>query len=162
MLYLILALSLTFCSVPVTAQSSFENVTIKATHVRGGVYMLEGRGGNIGVSIGADGIMLIDDQFAPLAEKIEQALAEIGGGELRFVLNTHWHRDHTGGNEVFGESATIIAHENVRKRLTTDQTSFGELIPAKPKQAWPVITLKQSLSVHFNGEEIEAIHYPHG
>lgn len=149
-------------SAQLTAAQDFDAVEIKATHVRGNIYMLEGSGGNIGVSIGADGILMVDDQFAPLAEKIEQALTDLGGGKLHFLLNTHWHGDHTGGNEIFGKSTTIIAHENVRARLTTEQTSFGRTIPAKSKDGWPVITLDKSLSIHFNGETIEVIHYPHG
>ena len=155
-LYIMLA------SAQLTAAQDFDAVEIKATHVRGNIYMLEGSGGNIGVSIGADGILMVDDQFAPLAEKIKKALTDLGGGKLHFLLNTHWHGDHTGGNEIFGKSTTIIAHENVRARLTTEQTSFGRTIPAKSKDGWPVITLDKSLSIHFNGENIEVIHYPHG
>lgn len=131
-------------------QSDFDNVEIKATHVAGNIYMLEGAGGNIGVSIGKDGVLLVDDQFAPLADKIRAAIAGIAKGDLKFILNTHHHGDHTGGNPVFGPEATIIAHENVRKRLAD-----------KPKKGWPVITFESSLSVHFNGEEIKAIHFEH-
>ena len=136
---------------PAMAQRDFSKVEIKATHVRGNIYMLNGTGGNIGASVGADGILIVDDKFAPLADKIRAALSDIGGGELKFILNTHFHGDHTGGNEVFGPEAPIIAHSNVTKRLMT-----------KPKEAWPVITFDESLSVHFNGEEIKVIHFPHG
>ena len=132
---------------PAMAQRDFSKVEIKTTHVRGNIYMLNGTGGNIGASVGADGILIVDDKFAPLADKIRAALSDIGGGELKFILNTHFH----GGNEVFGPEAPIIAHSNVRKRLMT-----------KPKEAWPVITFDESLSVHFNGEEIKVIHFPHG
>ena len=145
-------------------QRDFSQVQIKVTKVAGNVYMLEGSGGNIGVSVGADGILIVDDQFAPLADKIKAALKGLGGGKLRFILNTHWHGDHTGGNVVFGPEATIIAHDNVRKRLATEQKSevFKSTTPASPKEALPVITFDQSLSVHFNGEDIRAIHFPHG
>lgn len=142
----------------------FSKVEIKATKVAGNVYMLEGSGGNIGVSVGPDGILIVDDQFAPLADKIKAALKTLGEGKLKFVLNTHWHGDHTGGNVVFGPDAPIIAHDNVRKRLATEQKSevFKNTTPASPKEALPVITFDQSLSVHFNGEEIRVIHFPHG
>jgi glyoxylase-like metal-dependent hydrolase (beta-lactamase superfamily II) len=145
-------------------QQDFSKVQIKATKVAGNVYMLEGAGGNIGVSVGPDGILIVDDQFAPLADKIRAALKELGQGKLRFILNTHWHGDHTGGNIAFGPEAPIIAHDNVRKRLATEQRSevFKSTTPASPKEALPVITFDQSLAVHFNGEEIRAIHYPKG
>jgi len=142
----------------------FSKVEIKVTKVAGNVYMLEGSGGNIGVSVGPDGILIVDDQFAPLADKIKAALKTLGEGKLKFVLNTHWHGDHTGGNVAFGPEAPIIAHDNVRKRLATEQKSefFKRTTPASPKEALPVITFDQSLSVHFNGEEIRVIHFPHG
>jgi cyclase len=146
------------------AQQDFSKVEIKATKVAGNVYMLQGAGGNIGVSVGADGILIVDDQFAPLADKIKAALKTLGDGKLKFILNTHWHGDHTGGNVVFGPDAPIIAQTNVRKRLATEQKSefFKNTTPASPKEALPVITFDESLSVHFNGEEIRVIHYPQG
>jgi cyclase len=151
-------------AISVNAQTDFSKVEIKSTKVNGNVYMLEGSGGNIGVSVGPDGILIVDDQFAPLADKIRAALKGLGDGKLRFILNTHWHGDHTGGNVVFGPEAPIIAHDNVRKRLATEQKSelFKRTTPASPKEALPVITFDQALSVHFNGEEIRAIHFPHG
>lgn len=144
-----------------TAQQDFSKVEMKATRVAGNIYMLEGAGGNIGVSVGSDGILIVDDQFAPLAEKIRAALKDLSAGQLKFILNTHWHGDHTGSNKVFGPEATIIAHTNVRKRLMTEQQIFGRAVPPEPKEAWPVITFDASLSVHFNGEEIKVIHFPH-
>jgi len=146
------------------AQTDFSKVQMKATKVAGNVYMLEGAGGNIGVSVGDDGLLIVDDQFAPLADKIRAALKGIADKKLKFILNTHWHGDHTGGNVVFGPEATIIAHDNVRKRLATEQKStvFNTTTPPSPKEALPVITFDQSLSVHFNGEDIRAIHFPHG
>jgi cyclase len=154
------------CVLPVAAaaQTDLSKVEIKATKVSGNVYMLEGAGGNIGVSVGTDGILIVDDQFAPLADKIRAALKGLNQGKLRFILNTHWHGDHTGSNAQFGPEATIIAHDNVRKRLSTEQKIpfFKSTVPASPKEALPVITFDNSLSVHFNGEDIRAIHYPNG
>ena len=135
-----------------SAQQDFSNVEIKATHVAGNVYMLTGSGGNIGVSVGPDGILIVDDQFAPLAPKIEAALKQLNPGKLKFVLNTHYHGDHTGGNKHFGQQAHIIAHTNVRKRLG------GK--PGDSKPELPVITFDDSLSVWFNGEEIKLAHVP--
>lgn len=145
-------------------QTDWSKVQIKTTKVAGNVYLLEGAGGNIGVSVGEDGILIVDDQFAPLADKIRASLKMLGQGKLRFILNTHWHGDHTGGNAAFGPEGTIIAHDNVRKRLASEQYSafFKSKTPASPKEALPVITFDQSLSVHFNGEEIRAIHFPNG
>ena len=152
-------------AISVAAQTDFSKVEIKVTKVAGNVYMLEGAGGNIGVSVGDDGILIVDDQYAPMADKIRASLKEIGADKkLRFILNTHWHGDHTGGNVVFGPEAPIIAHDNVRKRMATEQKSefFKRTTPAAPKEALPVVTFNQNLTVHFNGEEIRAIHYPHG
>ncbi|MBS1788758.1 MAG: MBL fold metallo-hydrolase [Acidobacteria bacterium] len=140
----------------------FSKVEMKATHVAGNIWMLEGSGGNIGVSVGPDGLLIVDDQFAPLADKIKAALKGLGDGKLKFVINTHWHGDHTGGNPVFGVDSTIIAHTNVRKRLNSTNTVMNQTVPPAPKAALPVITFDESLSVHFNGEEIKAIHYPNG
>lgn len=162
--FFVLAGLVCFCATTSYAQQDFSKVVVKATKVAGSVHMLEGSGGNIGVSVGPDGILIVDDQFAPLADKIKAALKTLGEGKLKFVLNTHWHGDHTGGNVVFGPEAPIIAHDNVRKRLATEQKSevFKRTTPASPKEALPVITFGQSLSVHFNGEEIRVIHFPHG
>ncbi|MGI8733402.1 MAG: MBL fold metallo-hydrolase [Pyrinomonadaceae bacterium] len=156
----ILILSSTLCAYA----QDFSKVEISASKIAGNIYMLQGQGGNIGVSVGADGILIVDDQFAPLADKIKQALKNLGQGKLKFVLNTHWHGDHTGGNVVFGPEAPIIAHDNVRRRLATEQKSefWKRTTPASPKEALPVITFAKSLSVHFNGEEIKVIHFPQG
>lgn len=120
--------------------------------VAGNIHMLEGSGGNIGVSAGEDGILIVDDKFEKDEAKIRELLKGINPGPLKFVLNTHFHGDHTGGNAAFGNEAVIIAHENVRGRLGTD----------KPKEALPVVTYEDKVSVHFNGEEIEIIHLPAG
>jgi glyoxylase-like metal-dependent hydrolase (beta-lactamase superfamily II) len=153
-----------FAAVAQAQQPDYSKVQIKATKVAGNVYMLEGAGGNIGVSIGDDGLLIVDDQFAPLADKIRAALKGIADKKLHFILNTHWHGDHTGGNVSFGPEATIIAHDNVRKRLSTEQKStvFNRTTPPSPKEALPVITFDKTLTVHFNGEEIRAIHFPQG
>ena len=136
------------------AQQDFSDVRIKATQVSKNIYMLTGSGGNIGVSAGADGLLIVDDQFAPLAERIAAALKELNPGQLKFVLNTHFHGDHTGGNPFFGREAPIIAQENVRKRLG------GK--PGESKPGLPVVTYENGLSLHFNGEEIKVVHLPPG
>ncbi len=155
------SLLLLLCSVG-AAQRDFSKVKIKTTHVAGPIYMLEGSGGNIGVSAGEDGVLIVDDQFAPLAEKIRAALAKIDKGDLQFVLNTHWHGDHVGGNVEFGREASIVAHTNVRRRLSTGQKLFDRTVEPLPKHGLPVITFDDSLSIHFNGEEIHVLHFPHG
>ena len=152
-----LILSLVCCAFGLSqalAQRDFANVEIKVKPVSQNIYMLEGAGGNIGVSVGSDGILIVDNQFAPLAVKIAAALRKLDPGKLKFVLNTHWHGDHTGGNAFFGSDAHIVAHTNVRKRLADSKDT--------KKEALPVITFDHSLSVHFNGEEIKVIHLPPG
>lgn len=147
----------------------FDKVQIKVTQVSGNVYMLAGAGGNIGASIGEDGIVIVDDQFAPLAEKIRAALHGIGVTDkpVRFVINTHYHGDHAGGNLPFSETSTIIAQDNVRKRLEAGSAAGNggsvrmENKPA-PKGALPIITFGQDLTVHLNGEDIRALHFPSG
>jgi cyclase len=143
-------------------QDDLSKVEIKTTKVAGNVYMLEGAGGNIGVSAGADGVLIVDDQFAPLAEKIRAAFKPLGTGRLRFVLNTHYHGDHTGSNAAFGAEAPIVAHANVRKRLASGARVLGQEVKPAPKEALPVITYDTTVSVHFNGEEIRVVHYPAG
>lgn len=140
----------------------FDKVQIKPAKVAGSVYVLYGQGGNIGVSAGPDGILIIDDQFAPLAPKIKAALKGIQDAPLKWILNTHFHFDHTGGNAIFGKEAPIIAHENVRTRLEAGASTLGVVSPPAPVSALPVITFKDSVSVHFNGEEIRAVHYANG
>ncbi|WP_437923934.1 MBL fold metallo-hydrolase [Sorangium sp. So ce291] len=153
---------------PPAADDQFAKVEIKVEKVAGAVYMLEGSGGNIAVSVGDDGIVIVDDQFAPLAPKIKAALKGITDRPVRFVLNTHWHFDHTGGNAIFGAGAPIVAHENVRKRLVSGgpKATVGDktidAIPPAPKEALPVLTFQDKVSIHVNGEEIRAIHIPSG
>jgi cyclase len=150
-------------SPPKPADDSMADVTIKTTQVAGHIYMLEGRGGNIGVSAGEDGVVLIDDQFAPLAPKILEAVRVLGKGEPEYVVNTHWHGDHAGGNPELGAKASIVAHENVRKRLSTEQKrGDGEVVEPMPAVGLPVVTYQQSASLHMNGEEIRLLHFPRG
>ncbi len=138
------------------AQRDFSAVEIRSTRLTDSVYMLEGSGGNIGVSVGPDGVLIVDDQFAPLAEKIRAAIGELGGGAPTFVLNTHYHGDHTGGNAYFGEEGVIVAHRNVRKRLAARRVNDRPL----PEAALPEITFDGGLSIHFNGEELRVVHFP--
>ena len=139
-----------------------QETVIKTEKVAGNVYVLFGQGGNIGVSVGKDGILMIDDQFINLADKIKAALKELGSEKPRFLFNTHWHGDHTGGNTVFGADSIIIAQTNVRKRLSTTVKLGEREFKALPPVGLPMITYDQSLSIHFNGEEVRAVHYPRG
>jgi len=136
-----------------SAQASRE-VDVTTTHLRGPIYMLEGNGGNVGVSIGPDGVLIIDDQYEAMAGKLRAALDDLSDAKLQFLLNTHHHFDHTGGNHIFGEEALIVAHSNVRTRLMAGKNHN--------KAALPVITFDDSMSLHFNGEEIRLKHYPNG
>ena len=151
------------CAAGARAQMNidFDKVEIKVHKVAGSVAMLEGAGGNIGVSTGDDGVIIIDDQFAPLTQKIKAALATLSKQPVKFVLNTHWHGDHTGGNKDMGEAgALIIAHENVYKRMSTEQVNdfFKRTTPASPKGALPVVTFNDRVTFRLNGDEIHAIH----
>ena len=151
-------------------EQDFSKVQIKVTKVSGNIYMLEGAGGNIAASVGEDGIVIVDDQFAPLADKIQAALKDLGitNKPVRFVINTHYHGDHTGGNEPFNNAgSTVIAHDNVRKRLETGGTAGngGSLkmdVKPSPKAALPIITFEHDVTVHLNGEDIRALHFPSG
>jgi glyoxylase-like metal-dependent hydrolase (beta-lactamase superfamily II) len=138
-----------------------QDVVIKTEKVAGNVYVLFGQGGNIGVSVGKDGILMIDDQFERIADKIKAALRELGSDKPRFLFNTHWHGDHTGGNTVFGADSIIIAHQNVRARLLTPNSGGREFKPLAPP-GLPMITYSEGLSIYFNGEEVRAVHFPSG
>ncbi len=140
----------------------FSKVQIKVTKISGTVYMLQGAGGNIGVSVGDDGIVIIDDQYAPLADKIRAALKGITDKPVRFVINTHWHGDHVGGNAYFQKQGPIIAQENVRERMQKGARVLGRDVPPSPKDALPIVTFNDRDTVHLNGEDIRAIHFPHG
>ncbi len=145
-------------SASVCAQN-FDKVEIKPEQLAPGVAMLTGSGGNIGVSYGEDGTVLIDDQFAPLTPKIQTAITALGAGPVKYLINTHWHGDHSGGNENFGKAGAIImAHDNVRVRMAAPQTRGGRTTPASPKVALPVITYADGVKLHLNGEEVQIIH----
>lgn len=147
----------------------FEAVEITTRHVRGNIYALFGLGGNIGVSVGEDGIFLIDDQFAPLTPKILAAIRKIDAGAwndkpIRFVINTHWHQDHVDGNEnMAGLGAAIIAHDNARARLAAGlkYEEFGVVVPPAATNALPILTFSSEMSLHLNGAEARIIHIPH-
>lgn len=139
-----------------------QDVTVKTTKVSGNVYMLQGRGGNVGAVVGPEGILIVDDDYRDVAPKLAAALKELGSEKLRFVLNTHWHGDHTQGNELFGKDSTIVAHINVRKRLLAPPVVFGRTTPPYPSFALPIVTYSESMSIHLNGEEIRLVHYPNG
>lgn len=144
-----------------TIAQNFDTVQIKTIKLTDAIYMLQGSGGNIGVLIGKDGIVLIDDQFAPLSEKIKSALKILSDKPVRFIINTHFHADHTGGNENFGgEGAIIVAQENSRLRMTTDQfiSVFNSQIKALPYDALPKVTFTESVTLHLNGETLQVFH----
>jgi cyclase len=150
-------------------QTDYSKVEIKVTQVSGNIYLLQGSGGNIAASVGDDGILIVDDEFAPLADKIRAALKNIGvsAKPVRFVINTHYHGDHTNGNLPFGESgAIIIAQDNLRKHLEEGASggstpSMHNVMPPQPKAALPIITFDHDLTVHLNGDDIHAVHFPH-
>jgi cyclase len=155
-------------SLAVAQDQDFSKIQMKVTKVAGNVYMLEGGdAGNIGASVGDDGIVIVDDQYAPLAEKIQAALKGITDKPVRFIINTHYHDDHTGGNAYFQKQAPIIAQDNVRKRLETGGPAGngGSVhFDAKPaaKEALPIITFDHDVTVHLNGEDIRALFFPAG
>jgi glyoxylase-like metal-dependent hydrolase (beta-lactamase superfamily II) len=145
----------------------FSKVEIKISKVGGNVYLLKGAGGNIGFSAGDDGIVLVDDQFAPLAHKIKAALKAITDKPVRFVINTHYHFDHTDGNASFQKDAPVIAHDNVRKRLKSggkpgNLSSVKQELNPAAKEALPILTFSQDVTIHLNGEDIHVLHYPSG
>ncbi len=148
---------------PVQAGPDWEKVEIKAIPVTEGIYMLMGEGGNIGLSVGEDGTFVIDDQYAPLSEKIIAAIKGVAGQVPKFLVNTHWHGDHAGGNENFGNAGSIlVAQDNVRKSLKVEKTIelFHMHKPPSPKAALPVITFDQQMSLHLNGNDIRLTHVP--
>jgi len=149
--------------VPAAGQApNMDAVRIRVERVAPGVAVLFGRGGNIGLSYGSDGNILIDDQYAPLTERILAAIREVDPDPIRFVINTHWHGDHTGGNENVGRTgAVIVAHDNVRRRMSMDQIVRGEAVPPSPAGALPVVTFSQGVTFHLNGDDIRVVHVEH-
>jgi cyclase len=166
----VFAATVMFLHLVYAQQQDFSKVQIKVTKVSGNIYMLEGEGGNIAASVGEDGIVIVDDQFAPLADKIQAALKNLGITDkpVRFVINTHYHGDHTGGNAPFANGgSTVIAQDNVRKRMESGGTagngsSIKMDVPPAPKAALPIITFDHDVTVHLNGEDIRALHFPAG
>jgi cyclase len=144
------------------ARQDWSRVEVRTVRAAGNVSMLTGAGGNVGVSAGPDGILIVDDQYPPMADKIRAALKGLGAGRLKFVLNTHWHGDHTGGNAAFGPESTIIAHANVRRRMGVESRVLGGAVPPSPREALPVITFDTVVQIHFNGEEVRVLHFPAG
>jgi len=156
-------LALALASTTVLAQQDFSKVEIKSEKLSEGLHVLMGAGGNIGVSAGPDGVLLIDDQYAPLTPRIRAAVALLSDKPIKFVLNTHWHGDHVGGNQSLGENgALIVAHENVRKRMSTEQfiEKFKQKVAPSPATALPVVTFTDSVTLNLNGEEIVGVHVP--
>ena len=159
---LLAALSLAASPLLASAQQDFSKVEIKTTALRDGTHMLTGAGGNIVASAGSDGVFIIDDQFAPLAGKIRAAVAKLSDKPIRFVVNTHWHGDHTGGNEELGKAgAVILAHDNVRKRMSVGQLLLGNMVAPAPGAALPVVTFAADLSLHLNGDKVKVQHVAH-
>ena len=143
------------------AQVNYDTVQVRAVQLGTGLHVLFGAGGNIGVSTGIDGTFIVDDQFAPLTPKITAAVRTLSDKPVRFVVNTHWHGDHTGGNENLGNAgAVIVAHDNVRKRMSTEQfmAAFNQRVPAAPHAAIPVITFAESVTFHLNDDSIRVVH----
>lgn len=159
---MVIAILLSFLTTTFS-QDGFDKVEIKTEKLTDNIYVLFGAGGNIAILTGEDGVFMIDDQFAPLSEKISAAIAKISDQPVKYLLNTHWHGDHTGGNENFAKKgATILAHKNVRKRLTQGLTRSPEAVtPPSPEIALPVITFSDDLSLYLNGEDILAMHVHH-
>ena len=148
---------------PAAAQQDFSKVEVKAEKLAPTVWMLTGAGGNLGLSAGEDAVFLVDDLYAPLTERITAAIAQVSPKPVRFVLNTHWHGDHVGGNEKLGRAgAVIVAHDNTRKRLSTEQflEMWRATVKPLPKAGLPVITFSRDTTFHLNGEEIRAFHVP--
>jgi cyclase len=164
---LLFTCTLTACTRAAAQDQDFSKVQIKVTKVAGNVYMLQGAGGNIGASVGDDGIVVVDDQYAPLADKIQAALKGITDKPVRFIINTHYHEDHTGGNAYFQKQAPIIAQDNVRKRLESGGSAGNGgavhfAAKPQPKEALPIITFDHDVTVHLNGEDIRALFFPAG
>jgi len=158
-----MALIMVGLAAPVWAQQDFSQVQIETVEVADGIYMLIGAGGNIGLSVGDDGAFVIDDQYAPLSDKIMAAIDAVTDADVNFLVNTHYHGDHTGGNEAFGAAgAIIVAHDNVRARMSTDQfrAIFNQEIPASAPGALPIVTFSDEMTFHWNGDTIRVIHVP--
>ncbi len=158
---LVLALVLVAGALP--AQTNYDTVQVRPSALGRGVHVLFGAGGNIGVSVGDDAVFVIDDQFAPLTPKIIAAIRTLSDKPVKFIVNTHWHFDHTGGNENFGKAgAIIVAHDNVRKRMSTEQfmAAMNRREPPSPKAALPVVTFNDGVTFHINNDSLIVTHVP--
>jgi len=147
------------------SQANFDTVQVRPQKITDKVYLLKGAGGNIGLLTGGDGLLMIDDQFAPLSDKIAAAIKSIDPGQIRFLLNTHIHGDHTGGNENFKKlGVTIVAHDVVRERMSKESVDprTQAKVPAKPKAALPEVTFADRMNFHLNDEDIELYHFTNG
>lgn len=156
---------LALAALPAAAVAQDETVEYIPTKLSDTVTMIQGRGGNIAVSAGADGVFIIDDQYQHLADQLLAAIGEVSDQPIRFVINTHYHGDHVGGNEAVGEGgAVIIAHDNIRKRMSSDQFNhfWNDTTPAWPDGALPVVTFNDRVTLHLNGEPVTAYHTPRG
>ena len=157
------AILLLALAAPAAAQQpNMDAVQIRVERLAPGVAVLFGRGGNIGLSYGSDGNILIDDQYAPLTERILAAIRTLDPDPIRFVINTHWHGDHTGGNENVGRTgAVIVAHDNVRRRMSMEQVVRGDRVAPSPAGALPVVTFGEGVTFHLNGDDIRVVHVEH-
>lgn len=142
---------------------NFDTIQIRTQSLGQGLYMLQGSGGNIGLAVGGDAVFVVDDQFAPLTPKILAAIAAVTPRPVRFVVNTHWHGDHTGGNENMGKAgALLVAHENVRRRMSAGQfmEALNRQEPAAPPGALPLVTFTAGVTFHINGDSVVVTHVP--
>jgi len=161
--FILFAIVALFNSTNSVAQRDMSQIEVESTELRNGLYMFTGAGGNIAVSIGNDGVLIVDDQFAEMTAKIDAAIAKLSDQSVRYVLNTHWHFDHTGGNQNYNKKgATIVAHDNTHQRMSTDQVieAFDLEVPASPRDALPTITFNDSATIHFNELTVDLLHIP--
>ncbi len=155
-----LTLALLAGALPLAAQNP-DSVSFSRQRVADGLYMLRGAGGNVAVASGKDGVYLVDDDFEPNAARLREAVGKVATGPVRFLINTHWHGDHTGGNAVLGGAgAIIVAQDNVRQRMSREQVmkSFNETVPAAPPVALPVITFTETMTLYLNGDTVDIVH----
>ena len=141
---------------------SKQDVTVKTIKVTDNIYMLQGRGGNVAALTGPEGILIVDDDYKAVSERLSAALKDLGSATPKFIFNTHWHGDHTEGNAFFGKQSIIVAHTNVRKRMMDPPIIFGQKTAPYVSYALPMITYTESMSINLNGEEIKAVYYPNG
>lgn len=158
-------LLIVFLSLGSLAATAAETPSVTTTQIKPSLYLLQGRGGNVVASVGGDGVLLVDDDYSQYAPAYDEAVGKISNANVRFVVNTHWHGDHTGSNEFWGKKdAVIVAHDNVRQRLSTLQVNkfLGRETPASDPAAWPLVSFGDSMALHLNGNSIELQHYPRG